>query len=367
MERAEQAQAERGGQGTEDRGQGMGNGGAAAGSAPAPSSLSPATCPLFPALRLGLRQVDGLQEAEIARLIAARARVRPCGADPVHHPRPGSDPAGLTPHAAAFTSVHDLWARAGVRLATLEKLAAADAFRSLGLDRRQALWGVKGLAGAEPLPLFAWSDTRERGTEEAVALPEMALSEHVVNDYQTLRLSLKAHPMSFLRARLAAERILPCAALRDLKDGAFVRVGGVILVRQRPGTAKGVVFMTLEDETGICNSVVWPKTLERFRRIVMTARLIVISGRIQRYEDIIHVVSGRLEDRSDWLLALTEQADHLRRPIANADEVLRPDPGSEQGSAAAGTAHLRLARHPREERTIPKHIEAILPKSRDFH
>ena len=289
-----------------------------------------------PTLRLGLRQIDGLQGEEIARLVAA------------------------TP----FCSVHDLWQRAGVRLATLERLAAADAFRSLGLDRRQALWEVKGLASAEPLPLFAWSAARERGAEEAVALPAMGLSEHVVNDYQTLRLSLKAHPVSFLRARLEASRILPCAALRGLKDGAFVRVGGVILVRQRPGSAKGVVFMTLEDETGVCNAVVWPKTLERFRKVVMTARMIVITGRIQRHENIIHVVSGRLEDTSDWLLELSEHGRDLRLPIAHADEVLRPEPGSQRSSAAAPP---RLARHPRTGRTIPKRLATMLPKSRDFH
>jgi error-prone DNA polymerase len=186
----------------------------------------------------------------------------------------------------------------------------------------------------------------------------MALSEHVVNDYQTLRLSLKAHPVSFLRPRLTAGRIASCASLRSLKDGAFVRVAGVILVRQRPGTAKGVVFMTLEDETGVCNAVVWPKTLERFRKIVMTARLIGITGRIQRHEDIIHVVSGRLEDLSHWLSDLSEQRLHMPIPIANADEVVRPEPGSARATAAKGSPP-RLARHPRAER--------VLPKSRDFH
>ena len=199
-----------------------------------------------------------------------------------------------------------------MKLGTLEKLAAADAFRSLGLDRRQALWEVKALGSAEPLPLFTWSETREAGLEPAVALPAMPLSEHVVNDYQTLRLSLKAHPMSFLRAHLSqlhsrraetarASRATSCAAS---KDGAYVSVAGVVLVRQRPGSAKGVVFMTIEDETGIANAVVWPKTLERFRKVVMGARLIVIHGRIQRHEDIVHVVSQRLEDRSDWLKLL---------------------------------------------------------------
>jgi error-prone DNA polymerase len=255
--------------------------------------------------------------------------------------------------------VHDLWQRAGVRLATLERLAAADAMRSLGLDRRQALWAVKGLANAAPLPLFAWGETRESGPEPSVSLPAMPLSEHVVSDYQTLRLSLKAHPMSFLRAGLTARRIAACADLRNLKDGARVAVAGVVLVRQRPGSAKGVVFMTIEDETGIANVVVWPKTLERYRREIMSARLILIRGRIQRHADIIHVVSAVVEDRSDLLATLTEDnARPMPVPIANADEVLRPEPGSWRSSAQPReTGHAR--RHPRDQR--------IIPRSRDFH
>src|SRR5690606_9476463 len=193
------------------------------------------------ALRLGLRQVDGLIEDDAQKIVAART-VSAIAGPP--SPRP-------SPHRGErvrpYRDVHDLWARAGVRLATIEKLAAADAFRSVGLDRRQALWEVRALTAARPLPLFAWSEAREAGAEPAVALPEMQLPEHVVNDYQTLRLSLKAHPVSFLRPQLAGERAIPCAALRNLKDGQWVTVAGVVLVRQRPGSGQGVVFMTLED------------------------------------------------------------------------------------------------------------------------
>jgi error-prone DNA polymerase len=283
-----------------------------------------------PALRLGLRQIDGLQEEEINKVMAARP----------------------------YQDVHDLWLRAGLKLATLERLAAADAFRSIGLDRRQALWEVKALSSAEPLPLFTYAETREAGLEPCVTLPEMALSEHVVNDYQTLRLSLKAHPMRFLRDRFQARRVRACHELRSLKDGAYVSVAGVVLVRQRPGSAKGVVFMTIEDETGVANAVVWPKTLERFRKVVMGARLIVIHGRIQRHEDIIHVVSGRLEDRSDWLALLSEAADDMKVPLANADHVRRPEQGS-RSPVGPESRHPRWAAHPREAR--------IMPKSRDFH
>lgn len=284
-----------------------------------------------PALRLGLRQIDGLRQDEAEKLVAARNAGGP------------------------FRDVHDLKRRARLSHATFERLAAADCFRSLALDRRQALWEVKALAPAEELPLFAWSAIAETGAEPEVLLPRMPLSEHVVNDYQTLRLSLKAHPVQFLRDALTAERIVSCAALRGMRDGAFVRIAGVVLVRQRPGSAKGVVFMTIEDETGVANTVVWPKALERFRKVVMAARLIVVAGRIQRHQDIIHVVSSRLEDRSGWLLRLSEEGPGMRMPIANADEVLRPDPGSARG----GEGHPRWAGHPRNER--------IIPKSRDFH
>ena len=296
-----------------------------------------------PALRLGMRQIDGMNEAEALQIVQARRASRP-------------ETYPLEP--IPYSSVHDLWRRGRVRPTTLERLAAADTFRSVGLDRRQALWEVKALGAPEPLPLFAWSDTREMGEEPAVELPLMPLGEHVVNDYQTLRLSLKAHPMNLLRSGFMAERVMACGDLRTLENGARAAVAGLVLVRQRPGSAKGVVFMTIEDETGIANAVVWPKTLERFRKVVMTARLILIRGRIQRHEDIIHIVSAELVDRSDRLGHLSERGETLPIPIANADEVLRPEPGSARGQTSARD-HPRFAGHPRDAR--------IIPKSRDFH
>lgn len=256
--------------------------------------------------------------------------------------------------------------RTGIKIEALEKLAAADAFRSLGLDRRQALWEVKALAQAQPLPLFSWIAARETGNEAEVRLPEMPLSEHVVNDYQTLRLSLKAHPMSFLREDFRRARVLSCEDLRAVKDGARVQVAGVVLVRQRPGTGNAI-FMTIEDETGIANAVIWPNTFEHYRKVVMTARLIEIHGRLQKqpgeYADIIHIVSTKLVDRSDWLLRLSEWAADMKAPLANADEVLHPDPGSAHPNRADKRAHPRFSRpkphHPRNVR--------IIPKSRDFH
>jgi error-prone DNA polymerase len=205
-----------------------------------------------------------------------------------------------------FSDVPDLAARARVSRATLETLAAADAFRSLGLDRRQALWEVRGLSEAPPLPLFEHAAARDAGPEPAVSLPLMPLSEHVVNDYQTLKLSLKAHPMEFLRALCAAEGILACDGLRGVKDGARVKVAGVVLVRQRPGSASGVVFMTLEDETGIANIVVWKDAFEANRRLVMTSSFLVVHGQVQREGEVIHVVAERFTDLSHRLSDLRE-------------------------------------------------------------
>jgi error-prone DNA polymerase len=282
-----------------------------------------------PALRLGFRQVDGMARDETEKkLLAARAEV-------------------------PFADVYDLWRRGGVRLETIERLAAADTFRSLGLDRRQALWEVKALDGAAPLPLFAWSETREAGPEPAVTLPQMPLPDHVVTDYQTLRLSLKAHPVAFLRSGLTRRRILSCADLRATREGHWIAVAGVVLVRQQPGSAKGVIFMTIEDETGIANAVIWPKAFKQYRRVVMASRLIVIHGRIQRKDDIIHVVASRLEDRTEWLALLSEAGREAMTPPATAEESARPAAGVTRAGAP------RWAGHPRNER--------ILPKSRDFH
>jgi error-prone DNA polymerase len=272
-----------------------------------------------PALRLGLREIDGLAEKE-GRAVAA---------------------------AKPFSTLADL-RRAGISISALEKLAAADAFRSLGLDRRAALWQVKALARAKPLPLFEIASANDQGTELPVALPPMRLSEHVVNDYQTIKLSLKAHPMSFLRPPCNDERVTDNAALKRMGNGKSVAVAGIVLVRQRPGSAKGVVFITLEDEFGVCNVVVWPNALAAYRTVVMGARLMLVRGRIQRHADIIHVVANHLEDKTAWLDRLTADPPASPPPLARADHVARP--GHDQSPGR---------RHPRNERAIPR--------SRDFH
>ena len=341
------------------------------------------------ALRLGMRQIDGLREDDAKTIVSIRDDIPPEFLPhlfaPPHPLLPSAQdrpfPNGERGNAAAFRDVRDLWRWSGVGRATLERLAAADTFRSLGYDRRQALWEVRGLPKELPLPLFDHAASSEAGAEPEVTLPVMPLSEHVVNDYRTLRLSLKAHPMGFLRARIVSEGILSCADLKRAQDGTRASVAGVVLVRQRPGSAQGVVFMTVEDETGVANSVIWPKVLERERKVVMGARLVVVHGRIQRHEDIIHVVAERLEERSDWLRLLDEEADSMTVPVANTDEVKRPDPGSwcsspdqEQTAFPLTPAdHVRRPLAPRERshpRWHPRHhprAERIIPKSRDFH
>ncbi|MDD9992486.1 MAG: error-prone DNA polymerase, partial [Rhodospirillales bacterium] len=199
------------------------------------------------ALRLGMRQVGSLRQEDAERIVDAR-----------HAPYP---------------DIATLHRRAGISVSVIETLAGSDAFRSAGLDRRQALWRARALAKAPPLPLFEAAAERGEGREPAVALPAMADGEQVVEDYRTLRLSLRAHPLSFLRERLAARGVLPAEALLRAQDGDRAATAGLVLVRQRPGSAKGVIFMTLEDETGTVNIVVWPNILEKYRPAVLGGRL----------------------------------------------------------------------------------------------
>ncbi len=259
------------------------------------------------AVRLGFRQVIGMAKEVAGKIIAARLMQR-------------------------FDDMIHTHKRTGVSVKALERLAAADGFRSMGLDRRQALWQVRSLMDAPGLPLFEHANAKDSGAEPAVTLPLMPLSEHVVADYQTLRLSLKAHPLSFLRAYYKTKGIISTADLWETKDGARVKIAGVVLIRQRPGTAKGIVFITLEDETGVANAVVWQNVMKHYRKIIMTSRLLLISGRIQRSGDIIHVIAKKLEDYSADL------------------EVLSQD----QYPASTGAGG-------------PRRKVRIIPKSRDFH
>ncbi|MFZ2154954.1 MAG: error-prone DNA polymerase [Bradyrhizobium sp.] len=256
-----------------------------------------------------------------------------------------------------FTSLEDFARDTGLPKRALILLADADAFRSIGLDRRAALWAVRRLPDDVPLPLFEIAVAREQPDEKARPLPEMPLPEQVVADYQTIRLSLKGHPMEFLRAMFEKERVVACERVCHANDKKRVRCAGVVLVRQRPGSAKGVVFMTLEDETGIANIVVWPKVMEQFRKEVMGARLILVEGYIQSSpEQVTHLVAQRLYDRSHDLVGLANDALSRRHPVPAGPALIEPlndDPCEHPDSPA------QKIRHPRDVR--------ILPPSRDFH
>lgn len=228
-------------------------------------------CPV----RLGFRQVKGLREEEIAILLGAR--VQP------------------------FTTIHQLH-DAGMPLAALERLADADAFRSLGLDRRRALWEVTALSD-KPTGVFK-GQLSESAKEGVIALPSLTMAEHVLQDYATTTLSLKAHPVSFARPQLLKKHFAQNKQLEEWPDGTYVKVSGLVLVRQRPGTATGVCFITMEDETGVANLVVFQKVFNDYRKEIQQSRLLGVSGKLQREGNVVHVVVRKVFN----LNALLEEA-----------------------------------------------------------
>jgi error-prone DNA polymerase len=278
------------------------------------------------ALRLGFRQVDGFRRAWAEAISAARS-------------------------AGSFKSLEELARRASLPREVLRLVAAADGFRSLGLDRREALWEARRMPSGE-LPLFAAVQAPELASEPDAMLPAMPLVEQVVADYQTTRLSLKGHPMAFLRDRLRSEGILSCAETSAAKDGRRVRTAGVVLVRQRPGKGNAV-FITIEDETGITNILLWARDFERQRREVMGARLMLVEGEVQRSkEGVVHLMASRIIDRTGDLDRLSA-IDKPTITLSRADEFLHPQ--HPRGHSHHGQHHP----HPRNVR--------IVPKSRDFH
>jgi error-prone DNA polymerase len=276
------------------------------------------------ALRLGFRQIDGFRETWGETIETARA-------------------------SAPFTSIEDLARRASLPPAALRKLADADAFGSLGKGRRDALWEARRTP-SDQLPLFAFTDAEELGAEPDAGLPTMPLSEEVVADYQMLRLSLKAHPMQFLRGGFAREGVLSCAETNAAPDGRKVACAGIVLIRQRPGKGNAV-FITIEDETGVVNALLWARDMEKQRRAVMASRLMRIEGEVQRSkEDVVHLMASRIIDCTERLDRLSV-SHRLDPDFARADEVSRPQ--EPRGPAQRNHGHPRNVR--------------ILPKSRDFH
>ena len=271
------------------------------------------------ALRLGYRQIDGFREAWAQAMVAARA-------------------------AGGFVSIESLARRAGLPQRSLRLLADSDGFRSIGLDRRAALWDVRRIPDSE-LPLFAAAHACELGEELNVALPAMSVAEHVIADYQITRLSLKDHPMFFLRDTLRAEGVASCMETSSASNDALVRTAGIVLVRQRPGKGNAI-FVTIEDETGVINVVIWARLFECYRRQVMAARLMLVEGNVQRSpEGVIHLMATRIHDRSMMLNRLSDRGDPPTE-LSRADAFLHPQ-------------YTRASAHPRDAR--------VLPKSRDFH
>ncbi|MHA7818187.1 MAG: error-prone DNA polymerase [Erythrobacter sp.] len=326
------------------------------------------------ALRLGFRQVDGLPEHVAAQLVNER------------------ESRGI------FADVQSLRDRSRISVGHIERLASADCFTSMGLSRRQALWDARSLISGPDLPLFRAAEERDEGAERVQAcLPQMPLPEEVVADYQTTRLSLKAHPMAFLRAELDERGFARACDLRDRKFRSIVQVAGVVLIRQRPGSAKGVCFITLEDETGVINLVVWPDLKEKQRRVVMGARLMEVRGRVEYDDEVIHVIAHHMTDATDALYSLSD--DMLNAPVARADHVISPLPSQVGGkrvinprdnlgndseairprdlidelpdaSGAArrgrGSTRGRDLVRPANTAVHPRNVR-ILPNSRDFH
>jgi error-prone DNA polymerase len=291
------------------------------------------------AVRLGLRLVKGLANADAAAMVAVRAD-------------------------QPFASVDDLWRRARVPAASLVELAEADAFQpSLKLARREALWAIKALRD-EPLPLFAAASAREEATvseviEPVVALKPMTSGGEVVEDYGHVGLTLRSHPLSFLRTDLSRRRIVTCSEAMQARDGKWLEAAGLVLVRQRPGSAKGVMFITIEDETGIANLVVWVKVFEKYRRVVLGAAMIGVYGRIQREGDVVHLVAHRLTDLSSELASVGDRDAAFPLPHGRGDEFHHgspvPDPrGFPKGPRAKDIVDPYL------------HLDVIKVKTRDF-
>lgn len=290
------------------------------------------------AVRLGMRLVKGLADVHVARVVAARMN-------------------------RSFESVDDVWRRSNVPAEALVQLAEADAFRpSLGLQRRDALWGIKALRD-EPLPLFAAASEREHRAiaeqqEPKVELQQMTKGHNVVEDYAHTGLTLREHPIAFLRTDLTGRRIVTCCEAMNARDGRWLMTAGLVLVRQKPGSAKGVMFITIEDETGPANVVVWPSLFERRREVVLGSSMMAINGRIQREGEVAHLVAQQLFDLSRDLSGLADRDLGFALPTGRGDEFAHGAPGGSDS---------RDPVKPRDIFIPDLHIDTLKVKSRNFH
>lgn len=281
------------------------------------------------ALRLGFRQIKGAREPDMTRLVASRGE--------------------------GYASLRDVWRRASLTLPVLELLARADAFGSLGLNRRQAHWAIRGL-GEKPLPLFEFGDSItaqgsnlppvETGLEPDVSLPSQTIGEHVVQDYREISLTLRPHPLALLRPQLKPLGVVQARDLATLPENRPIKLAGLVLVRQRPGTASGVIFATIEDETGVGNIVIWPTVFQQYRRAVLASRLLCVTGKVQREGLVIHLIADKIDDYTAMLSGLSDIAD--------------------EGSFDGTLAHADEVRKPVREISIPASPERVFPNGRNF-
>ena len=265
--------------------------------------------------------------------------------------------------AKKFSSVEDIWRRAGVPVSTLQHIAAADGFKGLGLSRREAAWAIKALRD-DALPLFAAADDRAgllrpELIEATVALPAMTTGREVVEDYRSTGLSLRPHPLAFIRDHLDSQGYSPCAALSNVSNGSLISVAGLVLVRQMPGSAKGVMFITLEDESANANLIVWPSVFAKNRRPILAASLLGCHGKVQKANDVIHLVVDRVTDLS---------AELKRISGLEASFPLQPGRGDEarHGGHGPDSRDPRPISRPRDMYVPDLHIDTLKLKARNF-
>jgi error-prone DNA polymerase len=303
------------------------------------------------AVRIGYRFIKGLSEAAAADILKVR-----------HAP---------------YASIEDVLRRSGVKASDIECMAEADAFACFGIDRRKAAWIIKGLR-TDQLPLFAAAEKREASmvaelSEPSVTLPRLSAGAEVREDYLTLSFSLRQHPLAFLRTHLLRDKWATLKSLDAATNESHVRIAGLVLVRQRPGSAKGVTFMTLEDETASANIVVWPDLFEKYRRVIMTSGLIACAGRVQKVGQITHVVAQHLEDLTPLLRQIDDEENAtFKIQVVNADEALKPNGADQRGLRPS--IRGPVWKHPRTINVVADHAKpspsngnGLRLKSRDFH
>ena len=291
------------------------------------------------AVRLGFRQIKGLSKDRMALFVERRGE--------------------------GYRSVRDVWLRSGLDVGEIECLAQGDAFRSLGLGRRDALWAVRALDGksaAEKLPLFDQPDIRLRDNEPETKLPIMPLGQHVIHDYRSLGLSLKAHPVSFLRRRLDRSGVTPNALLTSVPDGRRVSVAGLILVRQRPGKGNAI-FLTLEDEKAVANIIIWQRNFEKFRPVIMSSKFVRVTGKLQSESNVVHIVAEKIEDLTPWLSVLLEEsAAAYNQPGKDSSGIQR----MEKERDSLGPFVRKNAPVRQDIEVLTREAGSVMPKGRNF-